>query len=304
MMNVGSPDMAFTFAQTPNNGVGLARLEFVINNMIGIHPKAIINYKAMPLEIQKVIDYRSRGYSNPKDFYINKVCEGVATIASAFYPNPVIVRTSDFKSNEYKKLVAGDIYEPDEENPMIGFRGAARYISNEFKECFELECEAMLKVRNEMGLTNVELMIPFVRTLDEAKSVISILESYGLKRGENGLRLIMMCEVPSNAIMAEEFLNYFDGFSIGSNDLTQLTLGMDRDSGILSEGFDERDPAVTKLIEMAINAANKADKYIGICGQGPSDHPDFADWLVKKQISSLSLNPDTVVATWKQLTKK
>ena len=304
MMNVGSPDMAFTFAQIPNNGVGLARLEFVINNMIGIHPKAIINYKAMPSEIQKVIDYRSRGYINPKDFYINKICEGVATIASAFYPNPVIVRTSDFKSNEYKKLVAGDIYEPDEENPMIGFRGAARYISNEFKECFELECEAMLKVRNEMGLTNVELMVPFVRTLDEAKSVISILEDFGLKRGENGLRLIMMCEVPSNAIMAEEFLNYFDGFSIGSNDLTQLTLGMDRDSGILSDGFDERDPAVTKLIEMAINAANKADKYIGICGQGPSDHPDLADWLVKKQISSLSLNPDTVVTTWKQLTKK
>jgi len=304
MMNVGSPDMAFTFAQIPNNGVGLARLEFVINNMIGIHPKAIINYKAMPSEIQKVIDYRSRGYLNPKDFYINKICEGVATIASAFYPNPVIVRTSDFKSNEYKKLVAGDIYEPDEENPMIGFRGAARYISNEFKECFALECEAMLKVRNEMGLTNVELMIPFVRTLDEAKSVISILEAHGLKRGENGLRLIMMCEVPSNAILAEEFLNYFDGFSIGSNDLTQLTLGMDRDSGILADGFDERDPAVTKLIEMAITAAVKADKYIGICGQGPSDHPDFADWLVKKQISSLSLNPDTVIATWKQLTKK
>jgi len=304
MMNVGSPDMAFTFAQIPNNGVGLARLEFVINNMIGIHPKAIINYKAMPSEIQKVIDYRSRGYSSPKDFYIRKISEGVATIASAFYPNPVIVRTSDFKSNEYKKLVAGDIYEPDEENPMIGFRGAARYISNEFKECFALECEAMLKVRNEMGLTNVELMIPFVRTLDEAKSVISILEAHGLKRGENGLRLIMMCEVPSNAIMAEEFLNYFDGFSIGSNDLTQLTLGMDRDSGILADGFDERDPAVTKLIEMAITAAIKADKYIGICGQGPSDHPDFADWLVKKQISSLSLNPDTVISTWKQLTKK
>ena len=304
MMNVGSPDMAFTFAQIPNNGVGLARLEFVINNMIGIHPKAIINYKAMPSEIQKVIDYRSRGYSNPKDFYINKICEGVSTIASAFYPNPVIVRTSDFKSNEYKKLVAGDIYEPDEENPMIGFRGAARYISNEFKECFALECEAMLKVRNEMGLTNIELMIPFVRTLDEAKSVIRILETHGLKRGENGLRLIMMCEVPSNAIMAEEFLNYFDGFSIGSNDLTQLTLGMDRDSGILADVFDERDPAVTKLIEMAITAAIKADKYIGICGQGPSDHPDFADWLVKKKISSLSLNPDTVVTTWKQLTKK
>jgi pyruvate,water dikinase len=304
MMNVGSPDMAFTFAQIPNNGVGLARLEFVINNMIGIHPKAIINYKAMPSEIQKVIDYRSRGYSSPKDFYVNKICEGVATIGSAFYPNPVIVRTSDFKSNEYKKLVAGDIYEPDEENPMIGFRGAARYISNEFKECFALECEAMLKVRNEMGLTNVELMIPFVRTLDEAKSVVSILEAHGLKRGENGLRLIMMCEVPSNAIMAEEFLNYFDGFSIGSNDLTQLTLGMDRDSGILADGFDERDPAVTKLIEMAITAAIKADKYIGICGQGPSDYPDFARWLVKKQISSLSLNPDTVIATWKQLTKK
>jgi len=304
MMNVGSPDMAFTFAQIPNNGVGLARLEFVINNMIGIHPKAIINYKAMPSETQKVIDYRSRGYSNPKDFYISKICEGVATIASAFYPNPVIVRTSDFKSNEYKKLVAGDIYEPDEENPMIGFRGAARYISNEFKECFALECEAILKVRNEMGLTNVELMIPFVRTLDEAKSVISILEAHGLKRGENGLRLIMMCEVPSNAIMAEEFLNYFDGFSIGSNDLTQLTLGMDRDSGILADGFDERDPAVTKLIEMAITAAIKADKYIGICGQGPSDHPDFADWLVQKKISSLSLNPDTVISTWKQLTKK
>ncbi|MDG2253205.1 MAG: phosphoenolpyruvate synthase, partial [Methylophilaceae bacterium] len=304
MMNVGSPDMAFTFAQIPNNGVGLARLEFVINNMIGIHPKAIINYKAMPSEIQKVIDYRSRGYSSPKDFYINKICEGVATIASAFHPNPVIVRTSDFKSNEYKKLVAGDIYEPDEENPMIGFRGAARYISNEFKDCFALECEAMLKVRNEMGLTNVELMIPFVRTLDEAKLVISIMAENGLKRGENGLRLIMMCEVPSNAILAEEFLNYFDGFSIGSNDLTQLTLGMDRDSGILADGFDERNPAVTKMIEMAINGAVKSNKYIGICGQGPSDHPDFADWLVKKKISSLSLNPDTVISTWKQLTKK
>ena len=304
MMNVGSPDMAFTFAQIPNNGVGLARLEFIINNMIGIHPKAIINYKAMPSEIQKVIDYRSRGYSSPKDFYINKICEGVATIASAFYPNPVIVRTSDFKSNEYKKLVAGDIYEPDEENPMIGFRGAARYISDEFKECFALECKAMLKVRNEMGLKNVELMIPFVRTLEEAKTVIAILEDHGLKRGENGLRLIMMCEVPSNALLAEEFLNYFDGFSIGSNDLTQLSLGMDRDSGILASGFDERDPAVTKLIEMAISEAIKANKYIGICGQGPSDHPDFAHWLVDKGISSLSLNPDTVINTWKQLTKK
>ncbi|MGE4596849.1 MAG: phosphoenolpyruvate synthase [Methylophilaceae bacterium] len=303
MMNVGNPDMAFTFAQIPNHGVGLARLEFVINNMIGIHPKAIINYKAMPSDIQKVIDHRSRGYKNPKQFYIDKVAEGVATIASAFYPNPVIVRTSDFKSNEYKKLVGGDIYEPDEENPMIGFRGAARYISKEFKECFLLECEAMLKVRNEMGLTNVELMIPFVRTLDEARAVTNIMKNHGLKRGENGLRIIMMCEVPSNAILAEEFLEYFDGFSIGSNDLTQLTLGTDRDSGILAEGFDERDPAVTKLIEIAIAATKKSKKYIGICGQGPSDHPDFAQWLVKQGISSVSLNPDTVISTWKDLSQ-
>lgn len=303
MMNVGNPDMAFTFAQIPNHGVGLARLEFVINNMIGIHPKAIINYKAMPSDIQKVIDHRSRGYKNPKQFYIDKVAEGVATIASAFYPNPVIVRTSDFKSNEYKKLVAGDIYEPDEENPMIGFRGAARYISKEFKECFLLECEAMLKVRNEIGLTNVELMIPFVRTLDEARAVTNIMKNHGLKRGENGLRIIMMCEVPSNAILAEEFLEYFDGFSIGSNDLTQLTLGTDRDSGILAEGFDERDLAVTKLIEIAIAATKKSKKYIGICGQGPSDHPDFAQWLVKQGISSVSLNPDTVISTWKDLSQ-
>ncbi len=304
MMNVGSPDMAFTFGQIPNHGVGLARLEFVINNMIGIHPKAILNYDAMPSDIKKTIDYRARGYKNPKQFYIDKVTEGVATIAAAFYPNPVIVRTSDFKSNEYKKLVAGDIYEPDEENPMIGFRGAARYISDEFKECFALECEAMLKVRNNLGLNNVQLMIPFVRTLKEAKSVINIMESYGLKRGENDLKVIMMCEVPSNAIIADQFMEYFDGFSIGSNDLTQLSLGTDRDSGILADGFDERDPAVIKLIEMAITSAKKADKYIGICGQGPSDYPDFAEWLVEQGISSLSLNPDTVVSTWKQLTKK
>jgi len=304
MMNVGSPDMAFTFGQIPNHGVGLARLEFVINNMIGIHPKAILNYDAMPLDIKKTIDYRARGYKNPKQFYIDKVTEGVATIAAAFYPNPVIVRTSDFKSNEYKKLVAGNIYEPDEENPMIGFRGAARYISDEFKECFALECAAMLKVRNDLGLDNVQLMIPFVRTLKEAKSVINIMESYGLKRGENGLKVIMMCEVPSNAIIADKFMDYFDGFSIGSNDLTQLSLGTDRDSGILADGFDERDPAVIKLIEMAITSAKKANKYIGICGQGPSDFPDFAQWLVKQGISSLSLNPDTVVSTWKQLTKK
>lgn len=304
MMNVGNPDMAFTFGQIPNHGVGLARLEFVINNMIGIHPKAIINYDAMPSDIKKTIDYRSRGYENPKQFYIDKVAEGVATIAAAFYPNPVIVRTSDFKSNEYKKLVAGDIYEPDEENPMIGFRGAARYISEEFQECFALECEAMLKVRNSLGLDNVQLMIPFVRTLKEGKAVINIMENNGLKRGENDLKIIMMCEVPSNAIIADDFMKHFDGFSIGSNDLTQLSLGMDRDSGILADGFDERDPTVIKLVEMAITSAKKANKYIGICGQGPSDHPDFAEWLVKQGITSLSLNPDTVVSTWKQLSKK
>jgi pyruvate,water dikinase len=304
MMNVGNPDMAFTFAQIPNDGVGLARLEFVINNMIGIHPKAILNYEAMPEDIQKTIDFKSKGYSSPKEFYINKVTEGVATISSAFYPKPVIVRMSDFKSNEYKKLVAGDIYEPEEENPMIGFRGAARYISEQFKDCFKLECQAMLKARNEMGLTNIELMIPFVRTLKEAEAVINILAENGLKRGENGLRLIMMCEVPSNAILAKEFLKYFDGFSIGSNDLTQLTLGTDRDSGILADGFDERDPAVMKLIELAIEGAKASKSYIGICGQGPSDHPDFAKWLLEQKMDSMSLNPDTVISTWKNLSKK
>ena len=304
MMNVGNPDMAFTFAQIPNDGVGLARLEFVINNMIGIHPKAILNYDAMPEDIQKAINFKAKGYASPQDFYVNKVSEGVATIASAFFPKPVIVRMSDFKSNEYKKLVAGDIYEPDEENPMIGFRGAARYISDQFKDCFKLECEAMLKARNEMGLTNIELMIPFVRTLKEAEAVISLLEQNGLKKGENGLRLIMMCEVPSNAILANEFLEYFDGFSIGSNDLTQLTLGTDRDSGILADGFDERDPAVMKLIESAISGAKVNKKYVGICGQGPSDHPDFAKWLLEQKMDSLSLNPDTVISTWKQLSKK
>ena len=304
MMNVGNPDMAFTFAQIPNDGVGLARLEFVINNMIGIHPKAILNYEAMPEDIQNTINYKSKGYPSPKEFYVNKVTEGVATIASAFYPKPVIVRMSDFKSNEYKKLVAGDIYEPDEENPMIGFRGAARYISDQFKDCFKLECEAMLKARNEMGLTNIELMIPFVRTLKEAEAVIDILEQNDLKRGENGLRLIMMCEVPSNAILAKEFLKYFDGFSIGSNDLTQLTLGTDRDSGILADGFDERDPAVMKLIELAIEGAKARKSYVGICGQGPSDHPDFAKWLLEQKMDSMSLNPDTVISTWKSLSKK
>ena len=304
MMNVGNPDMAFTFAQTPNDGVGLARLEFVINNMIGIHPKAILNYSAMPQDIQKQITHRARGYKNPKQFYVDKVAEGVATIAAAFYPKPVIVRTSDFKSNEYKKLVGGDIYEPDEENPMIGFRGAARYMSEDFKECFVMECQAMKKVRETFGLTNVEIMIPFVRTLDEAKEVTSIMADNGLKRGDHGLRLIMMCEVPSNAILAEAFLEYFDGFSIGSNDLTQLTLGTDRDSGILADGFDERNDAVKALIKLAITAAKKTKKYIGICGQGPSDHPDFAEWLVKEGISSMSLNPDTVISTWKRISQK
>ncbi len=304
MMNVGNPDMAFTFAQTPNDGVGLARLEFVINNMIGIHPKAILNYSAMPQDIQKQITHRARGYLNPKQFYIDKVAEGVATIAAAFYPKPVIVRTSDFKSNEYKKLVGGDIYEPDEENPMIGFRGAARYMSEDFKECFIMECQSMKKVRETFGLTNVEIMIPFVRTLEEAKEVTSIMAANGLKRGDHGLRLIMMCEVPSNAILAEAFLEYFDGFSIGSNDLTQLTLGTDRDSGILADGFDERNDAVKALIQMAISAAKKTKKYIGICGQGPSDHTDFAEWLVKEGISSMSLNPDTVISTWKRISQK
>ena len=301
MMNVGNPDMAFTFAQIPNHGVGLARLEFVINNIIGIHPKAIINYDAMPSDVKDVIDHKSKGYSNPEDYYINKVAEGVATLGSAFYPNPVILRTSDFKSNEYKKLVAGDIYEPDEENPMIGFRGAARYQSEEFKDCFALECKALKKVRDELGLTNIQIMIPFVRTLNEASSVLEILESHGLKRSENDLKIIMMCEVPSNAILADEFLELFDGFSIGSNDLTQLTLGTDRDSGILADGFDERDPAVMKLIEQVITSAKKKKKYVGICGQGPSDHDDLAQWLVDKGISSVSLNPDTVISTWKKI---
>jgi pyruvate,water dikinase len=304
MMNVGNPDMAFSFAQTPNDGVGLARLEFVINNMVGIHPKAILNVDAMPSSVQTIVKNRARGYASPKQFYIDKVAEGVATIAAAFYPKPVIVRTSDFKSNEYKKLVGGEIYEPDEENPMIGFRGAARYMAEDFKECFAMECAAMKKVRDEMGLVNVELMLPFVRTLDEAKAVTDIMAANGLKRGENGLRLIMMCEIPSNALLAEQFLQYFDGFSIGSNDLTQLTLGMDRDSGILADGFDERNDAVKVLLKMAISTCNRLGKYVGICGQGPSDHQDFAEWLVAEGIQSVSLNPDTVVATWQRLTKK
>ncbi len=302
MMNVGNPDMAFSFAQIPNAGVGLARLEFVINNMIGIHPKAILNINKLPVAMQNQIIDRAKGYESPRQFYIDKLAEGVATIGAAFYPKPVIARMSDFKSNEYKKLIGGDIYEPDEENPMLGFRGAARYIAEDFRDCFELECLAMKKVREQLGLTNIELMIPFVRTLEEAKAVVEILASYGLKRGENGLRLIMMCEIPANALLAEEFLQYFDGFSIGSNDLTQLSLGMDRDSGLVAEGFDERNPAVKVLLRMAISTANRLDKYVGICGQGPSDHPDFAEWLVQEGIQSISLNPDSVVNTWKRIT--
>ena len=303
MMNVGNPELAFEFAQTPNGGVGLARVEFVINNMIGIHPKAILDIDHVPASLREEIQRRSRGYESPRAFFVEKLVEGVATIAAAFYPNPVIVRMSDFKSNEYRKLLGGEIYEPEEENPMLGFRGASRYIAQSFRDCFEMETEAMKKVRNVLGLTNVELMIPFVRNLEEARGVEELLASYGLKRGENGLRLIMMCEIPSNALLAEQFLNYFDGFSIGSNDLTQLTLGLDRDSGLVAHAFDERDPAVKQLLSMAISTCNRLGKYVGICGQGPSDHPDLAEWLMDQGIQSISLNPDTVVDTWLQLAK-
>ncbi len=304
MMNVGNPELAFEFAQTPNAGVGLARVEFVINNMIGVHPKAILEYSEMKESLREEIDRRARGYASPKNFFVEKLVEGVATIAAAFYPKPVIVRMSDFKSNEYRKLLGGDIYEPEEENPMLGFRGASRYIAHSFHDCFELECRAMKKVRNELGLTNVELMIPFVRTLDEAHAVVDLLAEKGLKRGENALRLIMMCEIPSNALLAEQFLEVFDGFSIGSNDLTQLTLGLDRDSGLVAHAFDERDPAVKQLLSMAIATANRLGKYVGICGQGPSDHADFAQWLMAQGIQSISLNPDTVVDTWLKLAGK
>lgn len=303
MMNVGNPDLAFSFAQTPNEGVGLARLEFVINNMIGLHPKAVLEYLKVRDSVREEIERRARGYANPRQFYIEKLAEGIATIGAAFWPKPVIVRMSDFKSNEYKKLIGGEIYEPDEENPMLGFRGASRYVAPEFRDCFELECLAMRKVRDEIGLTNVEVMIPFVRTVDEAKAVIEVLGRYGLKRGENGLRLIMMCEIPSNALLAEQFLELFDGFSIGSNDLTQLTLGLDRDSALVANAFDERNPAVKTLLSLAISTCNRLGKYVGICGQGPSDHPDLAEWLMQEGIQSMSLNPDTVVATWLRLGK-
>ena len=303
MMNVGNPDRAFDFAQIPNEGVGLARLELIINRMIGVHPKALLNMDSLPQEVVLAINERIAGYPSPVDFYINKLIEGIATLGVAFRDKPVIVRMSDFKSNEYANLIGGKLYEPSEENPMLGFRGASRYVSENFADCFELECRALKYVRDEMGLTNIKIMIPFVRTTKGAKAVIELLEKHGLKRGENGLEIIMMCELPTNALLADEFLEYFDGFSIGSNDLTQLTLGLDRDSGIVSHLFDERDLAVKKLLSMAIEACKKQGKYVGICGQGPSDHPDLAKWLMEQGISSVSLNPDTVLDTWLFLAK-
>ena len=303
MMNVGNPQLAFDFCQIPNHGVGLARLEFIINNNIGVHPKAILDYPNVDADLKKAVESVARGHASPRAFYVDKVAEGIATLAAAFWPKPVIVRLSDFKSNEYRKLIGGSRYEPEEENPMLGFRGAARYLSPDFADAFAMECEALKRVRNEMGLTNVEVMVPFVRTLGQAKAVTELLAKHGLRRGEQGLRIIMMCEVPSNAVLADQFLEYFDGFSIGSNDLTQLTLGLDRDSGleILARDFDERDPAVKALLSQAIAACKRQGKYVGICGQGPSDHPDFAVWLKEQGIGSISLNPDTVITTWKQL---
>ncbi|TFZ08622.1 phosphoenolpyruvate synthase [Ramlibacter humi] len=303
MMNVGNPQLAFDFAQLPNEGVGLARLEFIINNNIGVHPKAILDYPGVDADLKKAVESVARGHASPRAFYVDKVAEGVATIAAAFWPKPVIVRLSDFKSNEYRKLIGGSRYEPEEENPMLGFRGAARYVSGEFSEAFAMECEALRRVRTDMGLTNVQVMVPFVRTLGQAERVTQLLAQHGLKRGQDGLKVIMMCEVPSNAILAEQFLEHFDGFSIGSNDLTQLTLGLDRDSGLelLAADFDERDPAVKAMLSRAIAACLAKGKYVGICGQGPSDHPDFAKWLADEGIASISLNPDSVIATWQQL---
>jgi len=302
-MNVGNPELAFEFCRLPNAGIGLARLEFIIARMIGVHPKAVLNYPNLPADLKAQVEAKCAGYATPVDFYVEKLVEGIATLGAAFAPKPVIVRLSDFKSNEYSSLIGGKQYEPEEENPMLGFRGASRYIAEGFQDCFALECRAMKRVRDEMGLTNVEVMIPFVRTVDEARGVVAVLEKNGLKRGMNGLRLIMMCEIPSNALIADQFLEYFDGFSIGSNDLTQLTLGIDRDSSIVAGSFDERNPAVKVMLSMAIQACRKAGKYVGICGQGPSDHPDFAEWLVEQGIESISLNPDTVVQTWLLLSK-
>lgn len=304
MMNVGNPELAFDFAQLPNEGVGLARVEFIINNIIGVHPKAILEIDRLPASKREEIERRARGYADPVSFFTDKLVEGVATIAAAFWPKPVIVRLSDFKSNEYRKLLGGDLYEPEEENPMLGFRGASRYIAQTFQDCFAMECKAMRTVREILGYTNVQLMVPFVRTLGEAAQVEKLLAGHGLRRGEHDLKLIMMCEIPSNALLADQFLEYFDGMSIGSNDLTQLTLGLDRDSGLVASLFDERDPAVKILLERAIEACNNAGKYIGICGQGPSDHPDLAEWLTDKGITSLSLNPDTVIETWQQIAKR
>ncbi len=303
MMNVGNPQLAFEFAQMPNSGVGLARLEFIINNNIGVHPKAILDYPNVDPDLKKAVESVARGHASPRAFYVDKLAEGIATIAAAFWPKPVIVRLSDFKSNEYRKLIGGSRYEPDEENPMLGFRGASRYISGEFSDAFAMECEALKRVRHDMGLSNIEIMVPFVRTVKQAKRVVEMLTERGLKRGQDGLRVIMMCEVPSNAILADQFLEHFDGMSIGSNDLTQLTLGLDRDSGmaLLANDFDERDPAVKAMISRAIAACRATGKYVGICGQGPSDHPDFAQWLAQEGIASISLNPDTVVQTWNQL---
>ncbi|MBQ9241332.1 MAG: phosphoenolpyruvate synthase [Duodenibacillus sp.] len=301
MMNIGNPQLAFDFCQLPNKGVGLARLEFIINNNVGVHPKLVLDYPNIPRDLKEIVERRAAGYKNPREFFVSKVAEGVATIACAFYPRKVIVRMSDFKSNEYRKLVGGKLYEPVEENPMLGFRGASRYIAHSFADCFEIECEAMKRVRDEMGLTNVELMVPFVRTIDEIKKVNEVLEANGLKRGVNGLKLNMMCEIPSNALLADQFLDYVDGFSIGSNDLTQLTLGLDRDSGLVASSFDERNDAVKVLLAMAIKTCRARGKYVGICGQGPSDHPDLAAWLMEQGIESISLNPDTVVDTWRKL---
>ena len=300
MMNVGNPQLAFDFAQLPNEGVGLARLEFIINNNIGVHPKAILDYPQVDGDLKKAVESVARGHASPRAFYVDKVAEGVATIAAAFWPKPVIVRLSDFKSNEYRKLIGGSRYEPEEENPMLGFRGAARYISDDFREAFAMECEALKRVRDDMGLTNVQVMVPFVRTLAQAERVTQLLADRGLARGQNDLKVVMMCEVPSNAILADEFLKFFDGFSIGSNDLTQLTLGLDRDSGmeLLAADFDERDPAVKAMLQRAIQACKAQGKYVGICGQGPSDHPDFARWLADEGIASISLNPDSVIDTW------
>ncbi|HEV7815403.1 MAG TPA: phosphoenolpyruvate synthase, partial [Janthinobacterium sp.] len=302
-LNIGNPQQAFDFQAIPNEGVGLARLEFIINNNIGVHPRAILEYPNIDADLKKAVESVARGHASPRAFYVDKLAEGIATIGAAFWPKKVIVRLSDFKSNEYKKLIGGSRYEPDEENPMLGFRGAARYLSADFAGAFEMECLALKRVRNDMGLTNVEIMVPFVRTLGQAEKVVNLLSKNGLVRGENGLRLIMMCEVPSNAILADQFLDHFDGFSIGSNDLTQLTLGLDRDSGmpLLAADFDERDPAVKAMLSLAIKACTSKGKYVGICGQGPSDHPDFAFWLMEQGIESLSLNPDSVIDTWQKL---